>query len=133
MSYLRRPVVCWALIRRNDDMARRKKRPHNRFITVYQQLASASANTDGGFDESATSYCQRWCTAFPLRGTEPKAMEAQQALTEWIVRMRFDDVTAAITTKMWIVLPGSERLNITSVHDPDGRRRDIEIKARQAA
>lgn len=113
--------------------AQRKKRPHNRFVTVHQQLASTAANTDGGFDESPITYCRRWCTARPLRGNEPAAMEHQQAITEWIVKTRYDTVTAAITTKMWIVLPGGERLNITSVYDPDGRRRDIEIKARQAA
>jgi head-tail adaptor len=60
-------------------------------------------------------------------------MEHQQAIVEWIVKMRFDTVTAAINAQMWIVLPGSERLNITSVYDPDGRRRDIEIRARQVA
>ncbi len=110
----------------------RLKRPHNRFVTVYQQLASTSANEDGGFDESPVIYCEKWCTAFPLKGAEPKAMESQQAVTDWIVKMRYSVKTAAITAKMWIILPGGERLNITSVFDPDGRRRDIEIRARQA-
>lgn len=109
------------------------RRPHNRYATVYQQSTSTEANTDGGFDEETSVYCERWCTAWPLRGKEQPAIEHQQPIVEWVVRMRFDNKTAAITTKMWIVLPGSERLNITSVYDPDGRRRKIEIKARQAA
>ena len=110
----------------------RKKRPHNRYATIYQQSTATTANEDGGFDEEASTYCQRWVRAWSLRGNEPAAMEHMQAITEWVVQMRYDDVTAAITTKMWIVLPGNERLNITSVFDPDGRRRDIEIKARNA-
>ena len=111
----------------------RPRRPHNRFVTVYQQSTSTTANADGGFDEEESKYCQRWCRAWPLRGNEAKAIEHQQAITEWTVQMRYDTITAAINSKMWIVLPGNERLNVTSVFDPDGRRRDIEIRARQVA
>lgn len=109
------------------------KRPHNRLAIVYQQSTATVANTDGGFDEVPSTYCTRWCRAWPVRGVEQPAMEHQQPIVDWIVQMRYDAVTAAITTKMWIVLPGSERLNVTSVYDPDGRRRDIEIRARQVA
>ena len=111
----------------------RPRRPHNRFVTVYQQLSSGAVNTDGGFEEEGTEYCQRWCRAWPLRGNEAKALEHQHAVTDWIVEMRYDTTTAAINAKMWIVLPDSVRLNVTSVFDPDGRRRSIEIRARQVA
>lgn len=114
-------------------MGKQKKRPHNRFVTVFQQSTSTVANEAGGFDEEASEYIKRWCTAFPLRGSEPKAMEHQQAIVQWIVTMRYDTLTAAINAKMWIVLPGGQRLNITTAFDPDGRRRDIEIRARQVA
>jgi len=107
------------------------RRPMNRRVTVYQQSTSASANSDGGFEETASTYCERWCRAWPLRGNEPSAMEATQPVTDWKVEMRYDTTTAAITAEMWIVLEGGERLNIASVYDPDGRKRYIEIRARQ--
>ena len=111
----------------------RPRRPRNRFVSVYQQSTSTSPNTDGGFEEEASKYWSGWCRAWPLRGNEAKAMEHQQAVTDWIVEMRYSTATAAINSKMWIVLPDSTRLNITSVYDPDGRRRNIEIRARQVA
>lgn len=114
-------------------MAPKKKRPFNRYVTVNKQSTSETANTDGGFGEVASEYCKQWCRAWPLRGAEPSAMEHQQAITDWVVQMRYCTATAAITAKMWIVMPGGERLNITSVYDPDGRRREIEIRARQVA
>jgi len=109
------------------------RRPPNRLAVVYKQSTATVANTDGGFDELAVEYCSRWVRAKPLKGAELKAMEHDHALVEWIVELRYDTVAAAITTDMWIILPDSQRLNITSVFDPDGRRREIEIRARQAA
>lgn len=114
-------------------MADKRRRPANRRVTFYQQNSSAAANTDGSFDESATEYCTRWVTAFPLNGREQPAMEHQQPTVEWIVKLRKDAATKEISPAMWIVFPGGERLNITSVFDPDGRNRELEIRAKQVA
>ena len=111
-----------------ERVAKLRKRPLNRYVTVYQQSAATSANTDGGFEEVQSEYCKRWCRAWVLRGTEEEQLIA---VLRWIAEMRYDDVTAAITPKMWIVLPGGERLNITAAYDPDGRKRKIEIRAKQ--
>lgn len=106
-------------------------RPQNRRATVYQQSSSGSANTDGGFSEEASEYCVRWARAWPIKGREAPAMEHQHALTEWIIQMRHDSTASAITPKMWLVLSSGERLDITSVYDPDGRNRLIEMRGTQ--
>ena len=111
----------------------KQKRPHNRKVTVSQQDTTVAANEDGSFTETASTYCTRWCRAWPLSGKEQPAIEHQNAVVDWIVQMRKDAVTELITAKMWLTLSTGERLNITSVYDPDGRNRDIEIRARQVA
>jgi head-tail adaptor len=111
----------------------RPKRPYNRKAIVYRQNASTAANTSGEFNETEQKYCERRCRAWPLRGKEQAAMEHQQPIVEWIVQMRYDSITAAITPEMWLDLRGGERLNITSVYDATGRMREIEIRAKQVA
>lgn len=108
----------------------RQKR-YNRKAIVYKQDPDTAAQTDGAFNETELIYCTRRCKAFPLRGNETAAMEHQQAIVEWIVQMRYDSTTKAITPKMWLDLRGGERLNITSVYDASGQQREIEIRARQ--
>ena len=112
-------------------MVDRRKRPHNRRITVSQQSTAVNANTDGSFDETASTYCTRWGRAWPLKGQEQLAIEHPHATVDWIVQMRKDAVTKLITSEMWMTLSTGERLNITSIYDPDGRNREIEIRARQ--
>jgi SPP1 family predicted phage head-tail adaptor len=114
-------------------MVDRRKRPHNRRVTVSQQDTTVAANADGSFPETATTYCTRWCRAWPLKGQEQPAMEHQHATVDWIVQMRKDATTKEINAEMWLTLSTGERLNITSIYDPDGRNRDIEIRARQVA
>lgn len=47
----------------------------------------------------------------------------------WIVRMRYDELTAAITPAMWLkIKTTSQRLNIRRAYDPNMRRRTIEIE-----
>lgn len=113
-------------------MGRPQKR-YNRRAIVYRQNASTAANTSGEFDETEQIYCKRRCRAWPLRGREQVAMEHQHPIVEWIIQMRYDETTAAITPKMWLDLRGGERLNITSVYDATGHRREIEIRATQVA
>ena len=110
-----------------------KRRPYNRKATVYRQNASGSANTDGGFDETEQVYCTIRCRAYPLRGNEQKAMEHQQPIVEWVFQTRYSEKAAAIKPEMWLDLRDGRRLNITSVYDATGERREIEIKARQVA
>ena len=64
---------------------------------------------------------------------EQPAMEHQQPVVEWMVKTRYSAVTAAITPEMWLDLRDGQRLNITSVFDATGQRREIEIRARQVA
>ena len=105
----------------------------NRKAIVYQQSTSTTPNTDGSFDEEATTYCTRWVKAWPLRGKEQSAMEHQEAMVDWRGEMRYDTTTAAIDSTMWMVLNTGERLNIASVYDPDGRKQRLEFTARQVA
>ena len=106
---------------------------YNRKAIIYRQNASTAANTDGSFDETEQKFCERRCRAWPLRGKEQPAMEHQHPVVEWVVQMRYDSTTAAITPEMWLDLRGGQRLNITSVYDATGRMREIEIRARQVA
>lgn len=110
-----------------------KRRPYNRKIVVYRQNASTAGNTDGGFDETEQAYCTVRCRAFPLKGGEHKAMEHQQPIVEWIVQTRYSAKAASITPKMWLDLRDGRRLNVTSVYDKTGDRREIEIRAEQVA
>jgi len=115
MRHHRSPVQAWA-------------GEYDQRVTIKQKSTTVNPNEDGQIPETAATYATRWASVYPasMRGNDEKfvALQTRADVTHQ-VRMRSDDLTRAITPKMWILLADDTRLDIKLVIDVDLRRVEI--------
>ena len=99
-------------------------------ITVEQVNPNASGDANGVVDQTDDDnwirFAQRWATVFNKGGREVYRAQQVQTNASHVVRMPFDSLAETITTEMRIV-HGGQKLNVISVSDVIGDRRELEI------
>lgn len=94
-------------------------------IHVYQN--TPTRNDDGQQVEVPTLYCTRRAKVAPVAGNERRVGEQVAATTDYLVTIRSDAVTRAITPAMWLAW-GSRRLNIGKTYDLGADREWVEMQ-----
>jgi SPP1 family predicted phage head-tail adaptor len=102
-------------------------------VTIYRNSPTRTTADDGQRPETAAEVCKRWAYVRPVQGRERMAADQQQADVTYLVRIRSDEVTRALTHKHWLTLATGERLNIKRIFDPTQMRREIELECTERA
>jgi head-tail adaptor len=99
---------------------------YDKYVTVYRNSSTRSANPDGQRPESREEYCRRWCSVIPVRATERLLSQQIRGDITHEVRMRRDTLTKAMTSKYWMVLSDGTRLNIRGgPYDVGGKKMEL--------
>ena len=94
----------------------------NRQVVI--ETASDVANGSGGFTQTWGTTATVWAFATPVGGTEGVIAGTLQGSQSWRIRMRY----RALSTTQRLQMEGKQ-LNIVSVEDPTGQKREIVVFA----
>jgi len=105
-------------------------RQYRHKIIVEQVNPNASGDANGVVDRTDDDnwirFAQRWATVFNRGGREVYRAQQVQTNASHVVRTPFDSLAETITTEMRIAY-GGQKLNVISVSDVTGERRELEI------
>ena len=95
---------------------------YNRKVVI--ESATDTPNGSGGFTQSWATTATVFANATPIGGTEGVIAGTLQGSQSWRIRMRYRALGETQRLQM-----GGKQLNIVSVEDPTGQRREIVVFA----
>lgn len=95
---------------------------YNRKVVI--QSPTDTPNGSGGFDQTWATTATVFANATPIGGTEGIIAGTLQGSQSWRIRMRY----RALSVTQRLQMDGKQ-LNIVSVEDPTGQRREIVVFA----